>query len=1244
MQQLILTSISWEKLGEEWKNSARIVLEKGTMDPEKNHLTLWIITNVVIPIEDLQNIRTKIKKKIPGLEEIRFQFTYEELEMPGSQAIPLYISYLTEESNGKYRVMTNTIRPEEIIVSPSSKEAVWNVLIPVLGETTASKCNQELKATYERAFQERLGVSVEITFENHPDRYEKTKEEKRARLFIELKEAEEKRLKAEKIHGSAGDKKRTATNVLGKPIKEEATDISKVQVDMDKVVVQGRLFKKDARTIKNNKKLATLLITDKTSSLCCKLFCSDEKWNEIDEALEKDCFVKVLGEPEWDTFENTLVLKTLAVRREEQIQRQDFAEEKRVELHCHTKMSENDGLNGVKDLLHTTARWGQEAIAITDHGVVQAFPEAYQALNDKRGPLNLKVIYGMEGYLYDDESANGKEGISRDNTYHVVLLAKTQEGLRNLYELVSLSHLHYLYHRRPRIPKSHLRKKRNGLLVGSACEAGEIFSALRKNLPREELQEKASFYDYLEIMPIVNNQFLVDRGEVKNHEGLREFNRRIVSLGEEAGIPVVATSDAHYKDPEDAIYRTIIQAGQGYKDAESNKGLYLRTTEEMLEEFSYLGAEKAYQVVVANTRKIAEMIEVIRPIPEGKYPPKIENADEILREACTKKAISIYGDPLPERILARLEKELDSIIGNGYAVMYVSAKMLVEKSLADGYLVGSRGSVGSSFAATMAGITEVNPLPPHYVCPKCKELEWGDNEKYDCGVDMPEKQCPVCGTTMDRLGFSIPFETFLGFEGDKEPDIDLNFAGEYQSIAHRYVEEIFGKGNVFKAGTIGTIQDRTAYGYVKKYHEERGSSVNKWEVERLTQGCTQIRRTTGQHPGGIIIVPRGHDIHEFCPVQHPANDGNTDIVTTHFDYHSIDHNLLKLDLLGHDVPSQIRHLQDMTGVDPLSLPLNDASVNELFQGIAPLKIQSPEYKFVHGTYGIPEFGTEFVRRMLDDTGPSRFADLVRISGFSHGTDVWNNNAREFIKSGVATMNEVISTRDDIMNYLILKGVPHKDAFKIMESVRKGQGVTLEQERLMKNNGIKDWYIESCKRIKYMFPRAHAVAYVMMSYRIAYYKVYHPAAFYAAFFTSKRDDFNSEFIHKEAGKVYERIQMLSNKGKSITDKEKNEITVLEVMYEMFSRGFRFLNPRLGKSDPLKFYMEDHQVRVPLAAISGLGEAAARTLQEEYERKPYTTVEDIRNRGKANNTAVSGLKELGVLDGIPESDQISLFDLG
>jgi len=634
-------------------------------------------------------------------------------------------------------------------------------------------------------------------------------------------------------------------------------------------------------------------------------------------------------------------------------------------------------------------------------------------------------------------------------------------------------------------------------------------------------------------------------------------------------------------------------------------------------------------------------VEILRPVPVGKFPPKIENADKILREACLLKAHSIYGDPLPPEIKARLDKELESIIGNGYAVMYVSAKMLVEKSLSDGYLVGSRGSVGSSFAATMAGITEVNPLPPHYVCSNCKHFEWGDNKSYDCGVDMPEKACPACGTTMDKLGFSIPFETFLGFEGDKEPDIDLNFAGEYQGTAHKYVEEIFGKGNVFKAGTIGTIKSRTAYGYVKKYFEEKGISTNKWEIERLTEGCTEIRRTTGQHPGGIIIVPEGHDIHEFCPVQHPANDMNTEIVTTHFDYHSIDQNLLKLDILGHDVPSQIRHLQDMTGLDPLKVPLHDEKVNSLFTGTAALNISNPEYKFQHGTYGIPEFGTEFVRRMLDDTKPTRFADLVRISGFSHGTDVWNNNASEFIKSGVATMNDAISTRDDIMNYLILKGLPNKDAFKIMEGVRKGKGVSEEHVALMKRNSVPDWYIESCRRIKYMFPRAHAVAYVMMSYRIAYYKVYYPAEFYAAYFTVKRDDFNSDLIHTGARGVMQRIEELNSKGKSATDKDKNEITALEVMYEMFSRDLQFLPARLGISDAMKFQAEDGKVRIPIAAMSGVGESAARMICGEYEIRPFETVEELRDRSKANQTAVEAMKIHGVLDGLPESDQLSLF---
>ena len=766
----------------------------------------------------------------------------------------------------------------------------------------------------------------------------------------------------------------------------------------------------------------------------------------------------------------------------------------------------------------------------------------------------------------------------------------------------------------------------------------------------EEVRQIAEFYDYFEIQPLINNRFLTeDRTEGGKYpdrrrltvDDLKDINRQIVALGEEMGKPVVATTDAHYDRDTSAIYRNIIMAGQGYKDAESGQGLYLRTTDEMMEEFSYLGADTARKVVIENTNLIADMIDELLPVPKGKFPPKIEGAEETLRKTCMEKAHSIYGDPLPQVVGERLEKELSSIINNGYAVMYVSAQMLVHKSLEDGYLVGSRGSVGSSLAATMAGITEVNPLDPHYICPECKYMEFGDMQMYDCGIDMPPKKCPVCGAEMNRDGFTIPFATFLGFDGDKEPDIDLNFAGEYQAVAHKYVGTIFGEKNVFKAGTVGTIADKTAYGYVRKFYEEQGIPINKYEADRLTQHCTGVKRTTGQHPGGIVIVPDDHEIYEFCPVQHPANDTKSDIITTHFDYHKIDENLLKLDILGHNVPSMIRQLQDMTGVDPLTVPLTDRKVLSIFNGIEALDIKDPDYKFKHGSYAIPEFGTSFVRQMLDDTKPDKFADLVRISGFSHGTDVWLNNAQDYIRQGVATMREVISTRDDIMNYLMLKGIENKTSFQIMEDVRKNRPLKEEQLAVMKEHGVPDWYIDSCIKIQYMFPRAHAVAYTMMSFRMAWYKVYYPREFYATYFGSVVSDFDADTILKGREAIIEKMDLINAKGLEATAKENNELTVLEVAYEMYARGYEFKDMVLGESEAARFKISDGKVLLPFMALSGMGETAARSLADEYNVKPYETIEEITKRAKINKSSVEALRVRGVLKGLPETDQLSFF---
>ena len=1025
--------------------------------------------------------------------------------------------------------------------------------------------------------------------------------------------------------------------VMGKAVTGEPVEIGQVDSESGSVVIRGEVFRKDCRTISEEKKLDSIFVTDKRTSICVKAFVLNQKWDDFQTHLPAGTAVKIAGKAQWDRFDNAVTIMADSIELTENIRREDTYPQKRVELHCHTKMSAMDGMNEAANIVKTAEKWGHRAVAITDHGVVQAFPEASHAAGD------IKVLYGCEGYLVDDTGLISEDGTidyKSRKTNHIIIFARNRQGLLNLYKLVSLSHLKYFY-KRPRIPRSVLMAHREGLILGSACEAGELYGAVRRGASDEELEKIAEFYDYLEIQPLINNRFMINDGIVENQEVLKDFNRRIVALGEKTGKPVVATCDAHYFDEEEALYRQILMAGQGYKDAESSEGLYFRTTNEMMEEFAYLGEETAYKVVIENTNLIADMIEPLMPVPKGKFPPKIDGAEDYLRKVCRERSTAMYGDPLPDVIQERLDKELNSIIDNGYAVMYRSAEMLVQKSLSEGYLVGSRGSVGSSFAATMSGITEVNPLPAHYLCPSCKNIEWGDSTQYDCGIDMPDKVCPVCGTPYNKEGFTIPFETFLGFEANKEPDIDLNFAGEYQGKAQKYVEDIFGAENVYKAGTIGTIKGNTAYGYVAKYFDEKGKSANKAEMDRLTECCEGVKRTTGQHPGGVIIVPRGHDINEFCPVQHPANDVKSDIITTHFDYHSIDQNLLKLDILGHDAPSMIRQLQDMTGVDPLKVPIKDEKVMTIFNGTEGLDIKDPDYKFTHGSYAIHEFGTQFVRQMLDDIKPTSIEELVRISGLSHGTDVWLGNAKDLIVNGVTTMKEAIATRDDIMNYLRKHGVPNGDAFTIMEKVRKGKGLTEEQEALMVEHDIPDWYIESCKKIKYMFPRAHAVAYVLMSMREAYYKVYYPAEFYAVYFTTKVANFDEKVILKGQQAVWDRMTEIEHMGKDASKKEEADITVLEVAYEMYARGYEFAPARLGESDATKFRVNNGRVQLPFVAISGMGEGAATAFAKGYEERPYETVEDIMDRGKVNKTVVEELRAHGVLEGLPETAQISFF---
>jgi len=1262
LKSLIESTISWNKIGKHPKDSYIYSIEKAVVSKETAVLSLDIRLNFVVPFSDVDRIEKIIKNEVPGLKGVSLNFIYEDVILTDEEIIRLYIEHMIHEVNGSYAAVTKTIFPKEFTFKDG------RLTIMALGAVAVDELNDKVAEQFEKYLIRDFGIEAEVVFVNHEDSY---KEKKVKLAKKELEEADlALKMAAEGGNGNGGgaggngtayrngggngnggnggnrwrrEKEAPAVGnrIMGKAIDGEPVPIADLTADSGQVVIEGILFRKEARTIKNNKKLVTLLVTDKITSICVKVFASEEKWKEIDENLQPGDSVRIRGNAEFDTFENLLVIMGKDIEKAERKRRKDNSEKKRVELHAHTKMSAMDGLIDVSDLIRTAADWGQKAVAITDHGVVQAFPDADKTV--KKGKLDIKIIYGLEGYLFDDSGDTGKRiDYKSKNTNHVILLVRNQEGLKNLYKLVSKSHLEYFY-KKPRIPKSVLTAHREGLIIGSACEAGEVFRAILSGMPEDEVRRIAEYYDYLEIQPLANNQFLIENGTVPDAEALKEINRKIIDLGKALGKPVVATCDAHYAEPEEALYRRILMAGQGYKDAEGDKGLYLRTTDEMLSEFDYLGEELAKEVVIEATNRIADMIEKVVPVPSGKYPPKIDGAEERLRNRCLNTAKEIYGDPLPELVQKRLDRELDSIINNGYAVMYVSAEMLVQKSLEDGYLVGSRGSVGSSFAATMGGITEVNPLPPHYICPnkECKNSEFILDGSYDCGIDMPDKTCPKCGTPYKKDGFNIPFEVFLGFEGDKEPDIDLNFAGEYQPVAHKYVEEIFGRENVFRAGTIGTVAAKTAYGFVMKYFEERQIPINKWEADRLTECCTGVRRTTGQHPGGIIIVPRGHEIYEFCPVQHPANDTDTDIITTHFDYHSIDENLLKLDILGHDVPSMIRQLQDMTGVNPLTVPLKDKKVDSIFNGIEGLDIKDPDYRFTHGSYGIPEFGTKFVRQMLDDTKPAMFADLVRISGFSHGTDVWLNNAQEFIRNGSATMKDAISTRDDIMNYLIQKGVPNKAAFKIMENVRKGKGLTDEEAALMAENNVPEWYIESCRRIKYMFPKAHAVAYVMMSYRIAWYKVYYPVEFYAVYFTSKVSDFDSDTILKGAKAVLGKLDQIEAKGKNATQKEEDEVAVLEAAYEMYARGYEFAPAEIGKSHATRFLAVDGKVLLPFVALAGVGESAAKAIVSEYEKKPFLSIDDLKNRTKVNKTAVEALQNHGVLSGIPESDQLSLF---
>ena len=1215
--------------------------------------------------------------------------------------------------------------------------------------------------------------------------------------------------------------------IKGKNITQDATLINNINIESGNVVVEGKVFNFEYRIFNNNKGIVSFNITDFSNSINIKTFEKKENIELMNIFFAENNYVKIKGDVQFDKYTKDIVIMAKDIQQLDYHEKKDDCKNKRVELHTHSKFSAMDGVTNIKDLVKKAAKCGHNAIAITDHGVLQAFPEAMKAGKEN----NIKIIYGVEGYLVNDSEsvvwgdysgnlnqtfvvfdlettglspmkdeiteigavkikngqiidqfhtlvnpgcsipyritkltgisddlvknapkikdvlpkfmefchhniliahnakfdisfiknkarninlnvknavldtlalsriclphlkrhglnnivkhfgvklenhhralddaqatadifiklidlvkANGakniedlnyilkdKNTIKKMDTYHVIILVKNMVGLKHLYKIISKSHMDYFY-KKPRIPKSLLKKYQEGLIIGTACEAGELYKAIIRNAEKKELDKILALYDYLEIQPIENNNFLIEKGIVENREQLMNINKKIVHLGEKYNKPVVATGDVHFLNSKDEVYRRILMSGQGFQDADHQAPLYFRTTEEMLEEFKYLGKEKSEEVVITNTNYIADQIQDILPIPQGTFPPKIKGSEDEIYKMTMEKAHDIYGETLPNIVQERLDKELNSIISNEYAVLYLIAHKLVDKSLADGYLVGSRGSVGSSLVATFTNITEVNPLPPHYICPACKNSEFFDSNIVGVGPDLANKNCPICETKYNKEGFDIPFEVFLGFEGDKEPDIDLNFSGKYQATAHKYTEELFGSGQVFKAGTIGTIAEKTAYGFVKNYAEDRGIVLHNAEMNRLINGCTGIKRTTGQHPGGIIVVPEDREIYDFCPIQRPADDPNSEIITTHFDYHSLNGHLLKLDILGHDDPTSIRMLEDITGIDATKIPLDDTKTIQIFTSTEVLNIKPEDIGSPVGTFGIPEFGTRFVRQMLVDTKPTAFSDLIRISGLSHGTDVWINNAQELIRNNTCTIKEVISTRDDIMVYLIYKGLKPKNAFKIMESVRKGKDLTSENIDEMKANNVPQWYIDSCNKIKYMFPKAHAAAYVMMAFRIAYFKVHHPLAFYATYFTIRTDDFDADLITKGKITIKNKIKELEDKGNEITTKEKGLLVVLEISLEMYCRGFSILPVDLYKSHAIKFIIKENALLPPLNSLAGLGVKAAYNIMEAREPNKFISKEDLRERCKISKTIVETLEQHGCLKDLPDSNQLSLF---
>ena len=1414
------------------KKMEDVYIKKVIYFKENKTVYFYLSSKDVVPYEYLERAQREIKAKNKYFKEIKFKIEYTGFDRKSEKDI-------MKKYWPNIVYILKSICPS---ISGWQKEIEYlcienklKIKIPK-GIFYQRIMNKNITTTLKHTISEEFGIDMDIEIESAVDEkvdrkklVEKIDREFNEKIMILEKENRNKTNEAEEESGYVIKDEKDENMIYGENVNVLTEKIENLDSNSGTVGIEGTIFNIEIKELRNGKILLMLMVTDYTSSITCKIFLTDTNKDWVLGKISKGMYIKIKGDVLYDTFQREISMTISGMRKEEREERKDTAEKKRVELHAHTQMSSMDAICSVKGLVSRAAKWGHPAIAITDHGVVQGFPDAMNAAK-KEG---IKVLYGVEGYLTEDnkdaiEDANDKslsqefvvfdlettgfsnindkiteigavkirdfeivdrfselvnpekdisyrvqeltgitnemvkdkptieeilpkfmefvgddvlvahnadfdtgfimqkckeQGLEYKNkkvdtlmlarimlpnlkrykldkvakevgvqllnhhravddaeatanifikflgmlkkqgveklsdvntvlgkvdytklkTHHITLIAKNQTGIKNLYKIVSDAHVNHFY-RAPRILQSVLDEYREGIIVGSACEAGVVYDAVKKRLPDEEMEKIIAPYDYIEIMPIDNNRFMIDNGDVEDEDELKEINRRIVETAKKFGKIPVATGDVHFLDKHDAVLRRVLKFSQGFKLDDEETYLHFRTTDEMLDEFSYLGEELAYEVVVENTNLIADMVEDVKPIPDETYPPVIEGSDVELREMCFKKAVDIYGDPLPEIVEKRLNRELNSIIGNGYAVMYIIAQKLVAKSLSDGYLVGSRGSVGSSFAATMSDITEVNPLPAHYVCPnkECKYSYFYAIGEWGSGIDLPDKVCPKCGEKLIKNGHDIPFEVFLGFEGDKEPDIDLNFSGSYQPVIHKYTEELFGEGHVYRAGTIGTVAEKTAFGYAKKYVEENDIEVPSAEVLRLAEGCTGVKRTSGQHPGGVMVIPDYKDVYDFTPIQYPANDVNCGVITTHFDYHSISGRILKLDILGHDGPTIIRMLEDITGITITDIPLDDPATMSLFTSTEALGVTPEEIDCEIGCLAIPEFGTKFVRQMLLDTKPTTFAELVRISGLSHGTDVWVNNAQDLVRENIVGLKEVISTRDDIMNYLIFKGLQPKMSFTIMESVRKGRGLKPEHEAAMIENNVPDWYINSCKKIKYMFPKAHAVAYVMTSFRLAYCKVHYPEAFYATYFTTKVEDFDADLIIKGYDAIKAKKKEIEELGNDATQKEKGMYIILEVAQEMYARGIKIAPVDIYKSSATEFeVIGPGLLRPPMTALQGVGENAAIHIVEERENGEFISKEDFRKRTKISRTVVETLDKHGSLGSMSDKNQLSLF---